>query len=408
MTDDSALGLGDAIRFPLRADVRNWLFAVIGAGALIELLVLLPIPFTGLVAFVLRILLWVMVYRVASEILLGSAEGDTGAPGTRSVESADGLAVRHIGLWLIATLLLAVLVIHTGPIGVVAGSAAIALVLPAATVILTLSRSLVEALIPTQWLRLAARIGYRDYARLFAVLMAAALVYLGLNAALSVVDAGRGARNVIRLGYWSFAVFGWFHLAGRAVFFHRAELNPIEPDTEAPSRPERFTRDPEQLWRQIRQRGGTRQMHAELARLLERSGARETRLLHAQMHLEALLYSFEKPGEAVDRADRMLSLDPDFCLERPQSMRALIAAARSQEADRLAGRLCGNYLERFPDSGKADEIRLTGCEALADDASSLGERAQRWFRELMTADLDETQRARLNALAPVYLSSEPT
>ena len=407
MTADSGFGFGDAIRFPLRPDVRVWLFAVIGAGALIELLPLLPLPFTGLIALILRILLWVMVYRVASEMLLGSAEGDTGAPGTRTVESADGLAVRHIGLWLIATLVLTVLVIHTGPVGVVAGSAAIALVLPAATIVLTLSRSLVEALMPMQWLRLAVRIGYRDYARLFAVLMAAALVYLGLGAVLSALDAGRAVRNVIQLGFWSFAVFGWFHLAGRTVFFRRAELNLIEPDTEAPSRPERFTRDPEQLWRQIRQRGGTREMHAELARLLERNGDRETRLRHGQMHLEALLYSFEKPDEAVDRADRMLSLDPDFCLERPQSMRALIAAARSQEANRLAGRLCGNYLERFPDSGKADEVRLTGCEALADDVSSLRQRAQRWFRELMVADLDETQRDRLNALAPAYLTSDP-
>jgi len=84
-------------------------------------------------------------------------------------------------------------------------------------------------------------------------------------------------------------------------------------------------------------------------------------------------------------------------------MRALIQTARDQGVDRLAGRLCGNYLKRFPNSARANEIRLTGCEALASDISSLRGQAERSFRALMTAELDDDQRHRLNALASRYI-----
>jgi len=403
------LVIGDAVRFPLRRDVRPWVLAAAGAGILVELLDALPIPFIGILAFIARILIWITVYRVASEILLASAESDTGAlrfPNFRSVESADGLAIRHIGLWLVATFALAALSIYFGIAGVLLGSIAVAAVLPAATVILTLSKRLFEALMPTQWLRLAARIGQRDYLKLYAALLGAALIYLAVVGLLGWLGAGRGLRNVVQLAYWTFAVFGWFHLAGRAVFLHRAELGLIEPDTEAERAPERFTRDAETLWRQIRERGGTREMHAELARQLERAGEREWRLEHGRMHLEALLLAFDLPDEALDRAYRLLAADPDFCLERPQTMRALIRAARDRDAGRLAGTLCGNYLKRFPNSARCDEVRLLACEAVADNSSAQRERAVRWFRELMTAELAEDQRARLNAIAPGYLGAQ--
>lgn len=405
MTRDAVLAIGDAVRFPLRHDVRPWVLAAAGAGVLIELVSALPIPFIGILALVVRILIWITVYRVASEILLASAEGDTGAPSFRTVESADGLAIRHIGLWLVATIALVVLSIYFGVPGVLLGSIAIAAVLPAATVILTLSKSLFEALVPTQWLRLAARIGHRDYLKLYAALLGAALVYLAVAGLLGWLDVGRGLRNVIQLAYWTFAVFGWFHLAGRAVFLHRAELNLVEPDTEAEAKPERFTRDAETLWRQIREQGGTREMHAELARQLERADDRDTRLAHGRMHIEALLLSFEQPGEALDRAQRMLTADPDFCLERPETMRMLIATARDQDVGRLAGILCRNYLKRFPNSARCNEVRLLGCEALAEDDSAQRKNAERWFRELMTANLDDEQRERLSAIASGYLGT---
>ncbi len=396
----------DSIGFPLSRHGRPWLAAVAGAGAVVELLGNLPIPFSWLLALILRVALWIAVYRIASEILLSAAEGDSGAPGTGHTESADGLAFRQIGLWLIATAVVVLGAAHAGAPGAVGVSIAIATVLPAATIILTLSRSLSEALIPTQWARLAARMGWREYARLFGLLVLASFVYIGIETGLRWIDTGSGIRNVVQLGYWAWAVFAWFHLAGRTVHRRRAELNLVEPDTQPDRPPERFTRDADTLWRQIRERGGTLEMHAELARQLERSAHRDTRLAHAQIHLPALLLSFERPDEALDRAERMLSIDPDFCLERPPHMRALIDAAIRREAPRLAARLCRNYLARFPGSAWADAVRLTGCEALASDQSTLRPLGERWFRELMTRDLGDEERRRLQQVATAYLGTE--
>ena len=395
----------ESIAFPLSRHGQPWLAAVTAAGAIIELLGNLPIPFAFLLALILRVLLWVLVYRIASEILLSAAEGDSGAPGTRSTESADGLAVRHIGLWLLATAVVVAAAAQAGAVGAALASVAVAVVLPAATILLTLSRSLVDALIPTQWARLAGRVGWRDYGDLFSLLVLASIGYLGIESGLRALDIGPGIRNVVQMGYWSFAVFAWFHLAGRTVHRRRSELNLVEPDTEPERPPERFTRDAETLMRQIRERGGTVEMHAELARQLERASDREARLAHAQIHLPALLLSFERPDEALDRADRMLAVDADFCLEQPAQMRALIDAAVQREAPRLAARLCRNYLTRFPDSAKADDVRLTGCEALAHDVSSLRNLGERWFRELMTRELDDELRGRLQRVAPNYLDS---
>src|SRR6056297_4142239 len=81
---EPALKLFDAVRFPLRHDVRPWVLAAAGAGVLIEMLAALPLPsiaglIFGIFLLAFRILVWITVYRVASEILLASAEGDTGA-----------------------------------------------------------------------------------------------------------------------------------------------------------------------------------------------------------------------------------------------------------------------------------------------------------------------------------------
>jgi hypothetical protein len=249
------------------------------------------------------------------------------------------------------------------------------------------------------------RIGRDDYARLFAVLLAAAIGYLLLSLGLAALAVPDAVRHPIVLAFWAAAMLAWFRLAGRAVWLHREELGLDEADTEPETAPETFTRDPDALWTEIRERGGTRAMHAELARQLERAGDRETRLAHGRMHVEALLAAFEDPVEAVDRAHRMLSVDPDFVLGDPRATLALIRAAAEQDAGALTARLVDNYLAAFPSSSKRNEARLVGCEALQHAPTDAREPGRRWFRELMTAELDEAQRERLAALRRTYLGA---
>lgn len=380
------------------------------AAVFLELIRNSPIPFSGLIATIAQIILWLMIYRVASEVLLESAEGGTGAPNRHAFQSADGLAIRHVGLWLVATLTLAAIAIYTGSVGMLLGSIAIAAILPAATIVLTLSRSLVEALVPTQWFRLASRIGWPDYQRLFGVLLAASTFYLVLAWLMVRLGAGSSVRDIVLLTYWAAAVLGWFHLAGRAVYLHRDELNLIEPDTEPDNatEAETFTREPEALWQQIQGQGGTQAMHAELARQLDRLNGhehRERRLEHGRMHIEALLLSFEDDDEALERADRLLTVDPGFALSGTDAMYALVQASARDGHAALTAKLCCSYLDNFPNSVKCNSVRLIGCEALADVRSSRRGMGEKWYRQLMTADLDDAQRERLKALAARYLDS---
>jgi hypothetical protein len=402
--DEPRLDVAAALRHPFGDDQWPWLAAALVAGFVIELVAGLPIVLSGLVALVLRVIVWMTLYRVASEVLLAAAEGRD-RPGTGAYVASHGLASRHIGLWLIGTLAAATATVQLGVAGALLGSLLLAALLPAATIVLTLSGSLVEALVPTQWVRLAHRIGYRDYARLFGVLLGAALGYVVLSLGLAWLGVGDLLRHPLVLAFWAAAVLAWFRLAGRAVWLHREELGLGETDTEPERAPERFTRDADQLWAQIRREGGTRAMHGELARQLERGGERERRLAHGRMHVEALLVAFEEPVEAVDRAHRMLSVDPDFVLGDPRATLALIRAAAEQDAGALTARLVDNYLRAFPNSSKRNEARLIGCEALQHASTDAREPGRRWFRELMTADLDEAQRERLAALRETYLGA---
>lgn len=402
--DEPRLDIGAALRYPFAAGQWPWVAAALVAGAVIETLAALPVPFIGLVALILRVVVWLTLYRVASEVLLAGADGRD-RPGAGAYASTEGLAVRHIGLWLVGTAVVVAATIQLGFAGTLLVCLLLAALLPAATIVLTLSGSLIEALVPTQWIRLVQRIGPDDYARLFAVLLAAAIGYLLLSLVLAALGVPEALRHPVVLAFWAASMLAWFRLAGRAVWLHREELGLDAADTEPETAPETFTRDPDALWAEIRERGGTRAMHAELARQLERGGDRERRLAHGRMHIEALLAAFEEPVEAVDRAQRMLAIDPDFVPGDARTSLALIRAAADQDTGALTARLVDNYLAAFPNSSRRNEARLIGCEALQHASPVARAPGRRWFRELMTAELDASQRERLSALRTRYLSA---
>lgn len=364
-----------------------------------------PIPLGGIAAFLLQLILWFVLYRVASEALLDAA-ADVPGINRNTLDGGDGLALKHVALWLAGTLLVVALSLQFGVIGIVLGVIAIVLVLPAATILLTLGRNLLDALWPPSWLRLAHRIGSRDYALLCGTLVGIGVFYALVSAITSSLQPGGWLVPIAQFTLWSAGVLGWFHLAGRAVALHRHELNLVEPDTE-PERPsETFTRDPETLWEEIRSRGGTRAMHAEMARQLARqsdpAAVRDLRIEHGRMHIEALLHAFEAPDEAVDRAAALLEIDPGFVVTDAKSSLQLVEAAADQGMRDAAIRLAENHLSVYPRPPCAARVRLRICELLSDDESSRRRIAEEWFRELMVADLDEPEQERLKALKSAY------
>ncbi|NKI36232.1 hypothetical protein HFP89_13765 [Wenzhouxiangella sp. XN79A] len=391
------LRLADAFDYLGSPEGIRWVAGFWFAIVFIEALARAPIPLGGLAAFVLRFIAWFMLYRIASETLLEAADDTPGLP--RRIEGGDGLAWRHVALWLIGTLALVALTLWAGPFGTALGALALLLVLPAATILLTLGRSLLTALWPPSWLRLAARLGRRDYGLLCGALLGIGAIYALTAGVGRIVQPDGWLGPIAQFTVWSAGVLGWFHLAGRAVAVHREDLNLTDPDTEVEPEPERFTRDPDALWEEIRSRGGSRAMHAELARHLVVDGPPDRRLTHGRMHIEALLLAFEDPVEAVDRSAAMLDLDPGFCLSDAEVMRALVVAAADQDHPDLAMRFAENFLAVFANSAKATSVRLRACELLADRPEHPGRAlAADWLAELNAGDVPDALQARLEAV----------
>ncbi len=403
--DADRLRAADAFDYLGSPDGIRWVAGFWFAIVFIEALDHAPIPLGGIAAFLLQFVTWFVLYRVASEVLLDASAETPGL--TRSTfEGADSLALKHVGLWLLGTLLVAVLMHRFGTGGALLGAAALTLLLPAATILLTLGRRLLMALWPPAWLRLIDRIGARDYALLCGVLVGIGAVYAIASSVALALQPDGWLAPIVQFTIWSAGVLGWFHLAGRAVAVRRVELNLVESDKEPDAPVETFTRDPDTLWEEIRSRGGSRAMHAELARHLARdpdpSAVRDRRISHGRMHVEALLLAFEDPVEAVDRAAAMLEVDPGFSLSDAPNQFALFEAACEQRVKGPALRLAENFLARFANSPRAPKVKLRACELMADDESSRRTIAEAWFRELMVADLAEPEAERLRALKDRY------
>jgi len=395
---------------PLRDRGRDWILGLAGAMLVVHL-VRLPLPamLGGLIGFAALFLLSGVAFNAGVEALRVAAAGPGGRGAPRAITGhSEGMATRLIALWLLMTLVVVAATQLAGTFGMLLGLAFAAVAMPSATLVLVLDNSLIEALYPPKAIRLAARIGRQDHGALVALIAASAVIYLLVAAILTGLGLPPIFRAPIQFGLWVWFVLAWFRAAGDALWRHRDALNLVEADTEPEARREPFTRDPDALWEQIRTQGGTREMHAELARQLARSSDRVRRLEHGKLHIQALLFSFEDAPEALDRAAAFLQLEPSFRLDQPDPMFALIRASAEAGNDWLTGALCRNYLAAFSYSVKCNEVRLIGCEALAGDRTNARGQADQWYRELMTAELKPEQRRRLKALAGAYLNHPST
>ncbi len=403
-----------AILAPLEPGRREWILGLAGIMLLVHSILafvrglagalpgqsggVLGLIF-GLAGLIAMLLLAGAGFNAAVEQLRLAAAGPGARSARRSISGeSDWLAARLIILWIIASIALAAGMQAAGYAGLLIAAAILAVVLPAITLILVLTNAFLEALYPPRIMQLIARVGRRDYTLLIMLITLGALAYIVLNTVLNWLGLPAPVRFSLMFGLWLWAVFAWFQLGGEVLWHHRHELN-LTAEVEASERPsERFTRDPEALWDEIRQHGGTREMHAELARQLQRSGDTARRLEHGKIHVEALLMAFEDPLAAIDHTDRLLHGDSGFCLAHPRSMLALIQSAAEHGHPHMLAQLCANYLSQFPNSKKCNEVRLTGCEQLADAPNNLNKQAARWFRELMTAELSDEQRTRAQRL----------
>ena len=366
----------------------------------------LPILPEVIVVIIVTGIVWVMLFRIASELMLSTAQGDPYTPTIRQSEAPDRMAVRHIALWFLAALPVAAAIAAGGRYAGLAMGMILALLLPAATLILTLRNSILDAFNPVAAVRLIRILGLRDYSRLSLLLLGLAFIYISLDALINAFQLPAGIQNILMLVCWAWALLAWFFFAGNVLFEHRAGLELAPADEGEVVRPEpSYSKDPQALWQEIQAKGGTPAMHQTLAHALDRGGNATTRMQHGRMHISALLLAFDAPDQALQRADQLLDADASFALDQPDDMFSLILASIEREHHWLSAKLCRSYLNRFAYSVRGDEVRLLACEALKNERSLYRPWAETWFSELMTAPLTSQQRQRFNAIASSYLKN---
>ncbi|MGY6554227.1 MAG: hypothetical protein ACXIUM_06860 [Wenzhouxiangella sp.] len=351
---------------------------------------ILPGPLGGVLILIAVLSFWVLLFALASRLLLQAACGGRSGQDLDPLDVPPGVGVRHVLLWLLASVLLALIHAAGGLPGALVASLALALLLPGATLALSSGETFSDALYPPEWRRWWARLGRRDYLSLSLWLVLYALCYLLLAAVL--VHAAPWFRNAVQMTWWSAAVLAWFAYAGLLLNQHR-------PRAARPERPVLpSAADPLALFEHVQGHGADAELHRKLARALEAGGHTAQALVHAQVHIPALLDSFERPLEALEQADRLLALRPNFSLDDPRVMRQLIDTARKMAPPELVVRLCQNYLQRYTASLFTDEVRLAGCEALAQAGALDSAVGRDWLSALAQADLEPAQSARLSTL----------
>ena len=239
MDDPTAPSLKSSLLAPLAPGQREWVLGLAGAMLLVNLLrQILPGILAGIVGLLSLVVLSIMAFNAGTDALRQAAAGP-GARGARlfGSEFSEGLGVRLIVLWLLATILLAAFMQLDRYLGLAIGLMIVTAILPAVTIVLVLSNSFLEALYPPRLARLIARIGRRDYASLCALVIMGGIAYLTISALLRSLGLPDFLRSALLFGIWTWAVLAWFRHAGDMLFAHRDELNLVEPDSEATGHP---------------------------------------------------------------------------------------------------------------------------------------------------------------------------
>jgi len=308
---------------------------------------LLPGIIGIVLALCLLIAIWAFLFRKASGLLLirlGSIEGTEFS----ELDVPQGVGARHVILWVLVMLLLLAWQAGGNTGLMIVGGALLALMLPAATLVLSRVGSLAEALYPPAWKAVIDKMGRGRYLAACAWLLALAGVYLLLDRLFS--SGPDWLRNAVLMAWWAYAMLAWFALLGQTVATPRS--GPRKPPPRSPQ-----AVDVEALFERLLQHGGSNEEHRRLFNALLQQQDQERLEKFARRWLPALLEGFDRPHEAVERCDQLLAEVPIFSLETPSGMLALIKASEKHGYPDLTARLCRNFLTHFPVAPKRETVK---------------------------------------------------
>jgi tetratricopeptide (TPR) repeat protein len=397
--------------WPLRPAGLKWLGLMIFAAGVIDYL---GRP-SAILALLLGAAWWMMAFKLASEALTRAADGRDEDLGYE-VFAADSVAFGQMLLGLV--LFLAGMVLRkVAPTWVfVAFWIAMAVMLPAAVMLVVREDSIVRVLDPRLWRELMSRIG-GDYLSIAAQIAALAIAVV---AAIRVTTGllQEGPAEALAHGLILYLLLVAYHGLGELLHRNREALE--LPDVPAPSRrlvaatPEETAAVDEaerllaadqpkeaaaSLDRLIRGRGATAPVHKRYRELLAQLGDEAGLVAHARGHVAVLLHQQQR-REALALYLDAKQRDPEFELGDPQPVSDLIAIAAENQQAQLGVALYEEFARRFPNDRDLAMNGLAAAKLM--DRLDRDQQARTVLRELIRRFPEHPLREQLDqALAAI-------
>lgn len=333
---------------------------------------------------------WAATYKFAAECLRSTADGYADPPEV-TLHTEDRVGWALVAIQLVALIVLAWLGRgHAG--AALALRVAIAVVLPAICMSLTMDGNVPLALNPTTWTAVARRFG-AAYAALVASWLAVGLVRHGLQRA---VDAFLPLllSDPLHYALGNYALLLQFHLAGYLVYVYHARIGHrpaawqldadvgLHADTalveQARSHAEQGAHPLaiEALALRLRERDAPDAVHAEYRRLLRQAGDTAALLAHGREWISVLL-ARDEAHRALSVAQECLALDPAFLPESPEQVLTLVRKADGFGMPRLVLQLADAFARRSPAHPLLPDTELVAARLLADRLDRREEARQR-------------------------------
>ena len=349
----------NAFAWPLRPEGLKWLGGMTFAAAIFD--------FVGGVNAVLALLLgatwWVMAFKLASDALRRAAEGKA-RDESYEVFTGDAMAIRQIWLGLLLYVVGSGVAKFTPPGAFYAFCVVVAVMLPAAVILIVMEDSVLRVFDPRMWIELMRRMG-GEYLVLCAQLAALAVGVVLAMRTLGATLPGNMA-EALSHGLFLYLLLVVYHGLGELLHRRREALElPAAPEpsrrllaatpeeTAAVAEAERLLAAQQPaaaaavLDRLIRGRGATAPVHRAYRDLLTRQGADAALLRHARDYV-AVLLQLGQEREALALYLESKQRDPGFQLAEPQRVSDLIALAARNQQSQLAVGLAEEFAQRFP------------------------------------------------------------
>ena len=354
--------LPESMAFPMQAGALSTLvFLTLG-----RLVNYLPIPFFG---FMINALLTMALFKYAAECLSRAADGEVDAP-AYSMHVTESHAWSHLLLQITLMILVVAALVFGGLWVGVAVMALFAYILPAATILLTMTRSIVQALNPVAWLEITSLIGapYILLALLcfayFTAGMAASMYFESLTT-LPVLRIVGGLLSWFAMQYM---VIACFHLMGYVVFQYADRLGHEAKPVALPVNMPNLRADPDQslidqtqamadsgkstearaaLLAHMKERGATTLAHEHYRRLVKKDNDQAALIEHGKRFVPVLAAQ-HNDKRAVEVYAETLALDNTFRPEIADDIHRMASRASLMGQHKIALHLLDGFHQRYP------------------------------------------------------------